>query len=104
MPKRRDPGLGHTVFDSSYDPRAQIFRVWLHAPGGGNPPKIDQTTEKLLGEDVKERPVATIVERRRFLKHMTGKAMSDSTVGRLLRRMGFSPKNGVWGRWSEMNG
>jgi transposase len=60
--------------------------------GGGRPPKIDQTTEKLLGEDVKERPAATIVERRRFLEHMTGKAMSDSTVGRLLRRMGFSPK------------
>jgi transposase len=72
--------------------------------GGGRPPKIDQTTEKLLGEDVKERPAATIVERRRFLEHMTGKAMSDSTVGRLLRRMGFSPKNGVWARWSEMNG
>ncbi len=72
--------------------------------GGGRPPKIDQTTEKLLGEDVKERPAATIVERRRFLEHMTGKAMSDSTVGRLLRRMGFRPKNGVWARWSEMNG
>ena len=27
-----DPGLGHAVFDGSYDPRAQIFRVWLHAP------------------------------------------------------------------------
>ncbi len=72
--------------------------------GGGRPPKIDQTTEKLLGEDVKERPAATIVERHRFLERMTGKAMSDSTVGRLLRRMGFSPKNGVWARWSEMNG
>jgi transposase len=72
--------------------------------GGGRPPKTDQTTEKLLGEDVKERPAATIVERRRFLEHVTGKALSDSTVGRLLRRMGFSPKNGVWGHWSETNG
>ena len=71
--------------------------------GGGRPPKTDQATEKLLGEDVKERPAATIVERRRFLERVTGKFLSDSTVGRLLRRMGFSPKNGPWGHWSETN-
>ena len=72
--------------------------------GGGRPPKTDQATEKLLGEDVEERPAATIVQRRRFLERVTGKALSDSTVGWLLRRMGFSPKNGRWGRWSETNG
>ncbi len=72
--------------------------------GGGRPPKTDQATEKLLGEDVEERPAATIVQRRRFLELVTGKALRDSTVGRLLRRMGFSPKNGRWGRWSETNG
>jgi transposase len=72
--------------------------------GGGRPPKTDQATERLLGEDVEERPAATIVQRRRFLELVTGKALSDSTVGRLLRRMGFSPKNGRWGRWSETNG
>jgi transposase len=72
--------------------------------GGGRPPKTDQTTEKLLGEDVKERPAATIVERRRFLERVTGEALSDSTVGRLLKRMGFSPKNGPWGRRNETSG
>jgi transposase len=72
--------------------------------GGGRPPKTDQTTEKLLGEDVKERPAATIVERRRFLERVTGEALSDSTVGRLLKRMGFSPKNGPWERWNETSG
>jgi transposase len=72
--------------------------------GGGRPPKTDQATERLLGEDVEERPAATIVQRRRFLELVTGKALSDSNVGRLLRRMGFSPKNGRWGRWSETNG
>ena len=41
--------------------------------GGGRPPKTDRATEKLLGEDVKERPAATIVERRRFLERVTGK-------------------------------
>jgi hypothetical protein len=37
-------------------------------------------------------PAATMVEGRRFLEDVTGKALSDSTIGRLLRRMGFSPK------------
>ena len=65
--------------------------------GGGRPPKADETARSLLEEDVKERPAATVKERRRFLEYATGKALSDSTVGRLLKRMGFSQKNGVWG-------
>jgi transposase len=70
--------------------------------GGGRPPKADETTRKLLEEDVKERPAATVKERRRFLEDTTGDALSDSTVGRLLKRMGFSQKNGLlWGRWNE---
>jgi transposase len=70
--------------------------------GGGRPPKTDQTTEKLLEEDVRERPVATVAERRLFLEHATGKSLSLSTVGRLLKRLGFSRKNGLlWGRWNE---
>jgi transposase len=72
--------------------------------GGGRPPKTDQTTEKFLEEDVKERPTATVNDRRRYLEHLTGKDLSVSTVRRLLKRLGFSQKNGQWGRWSEMNG
>ena len=72
--------------------------------GGGRLPKIDQTAEKLLREDVKERPAATVSQRRRFLEHTTGKALSDSSVKRLLKRLGFSRKNGLWGQWSETNG
>ena len=72
--------------------------------GGGRLPKIDQTAEKLLREDVKERPAATVSQRRRFLEHTTGKALSDSSVKRLLKRLGFSRKNGLWRQWSETNG
>ena len=72
--------------------------------GGGRPPKADGTMRKLLEGDVKERPAATVPQRRRFLQSATGKALSDSTVGRLLKRMGFSQKNAVWGRWNETNG
>ena len=35
---------------------------------GGRPPNTDQTAQKLLKEDVKERPAATVFERRRFLE------------------------------------
>src|SRR5215212_6989776 len=36
--------------------------------GGGRPPKVDRTTQKLLQEDVKKRPAVTVSERRRFLE------------------------------------
>ena len=74
--------------------------------GGRRPPKTDQTAEKLLEEDVKQRPAATVSERRRFLEHTTGKSLSDSTVKWLLKkRLGFSQENVLlWGRGGETNG
>ena len=69
--------------------------------GGGRPPKTDKITRKLLEEDISERPAATCRDRCRFLESATGKDLSVSTVKRLLKRMGFSQKNGLWGRWSE---
>src|SRR3712207_3217244 len=70
----------------------------------GRTRKVDQKAQVLLKEDVKERPAATISQRRRFLEHMTGKDLSDSTVRRLMKRLGFSQKNGRWGRWNESSG
>ncbi len=72
--------------------------------GGGRPPKIDRTTQKLLEGDVEERPAATVAERCRFLERPTGKVLSASTVKRLLKSLGFSRKNGLWGRWSATSG
>lgn len=72
--------------------------------GGGRPPKTDQTVQKLLEGDVKERPAATVAERCCFLERTTRKALSASTVKRLLKRLGFSRKNGLWGHWSETSG
>jgi transposase len=43
--------------------------------GGGRPPKTDQIIEKLLREDVKERPAATDSERCQFLERTTSKAL-----------------------------
>lgn len=38
-----------------------------------------------------------LLRRRRFLEHATGKILSVSTVGRLLKRLGFGQKNGAGG-------
>jgi transposase len=67
----------------------------------GRPTKTDRKAQVLLEKDVEERPAATIGQRRRFLEHITGTPLSDSTVRRLMKRMGFSQKNGVWRRWNE---
>lgn len=72
--------------------------------GGGRPPIADDATRRLLEEDIRQRPSATIRERRHFLMSFTGKSLSEVTVRRLLKRMGFSRKKGVWGRWNETNG
>ena len=54
-----------------------------------------QTTEKLLEEDVQKRPAATVSERRHFLEQVIGKSLSDSTIRRVLKRLGFSQKRTV---------
>jgi transposase len=72
--------------------------------GGGRPPIADETTRKLLEEDISTRPSATIRERRRFLERFAGKSLSEVTLRRLLKRMGFSRKKGVWGCWNETSG
>jgi transposase len=72
--------------------------------GGGRPPIADDATRKLLEEDIRTRPAATIKERRHFLEKFAGKNLSEVTLRRLLKRMGFSRKKGLWGRWNETNG
>jgi hypothetical protein len=59
---------------------------------------------KLLEEDIRTRPTATVSERRRFLESFAGKTLSETTLRRLLKRMGFSRKDGLWGRSNETNG
>jgi transposase len=67
----------------------------------GRPRKADEKARLLLRRDVEECPAATISQRRRFLEHLTGTTLSDSTVRRLIKRLGFSQKNGLWGSWNE---
>lgn len=58
----------------------------------GRPRKSSDTTRRLLEADLADRPAATAAQRRRYLEHMTGESMSDSTVRRLVKRLGHSRK------------
>ena len=58
----------------------------------GRPPKADERARRLLEADLKERPAATLSERREYLRGVGGLRVSESTVSRLLGRMGWSRK------------
>ena len=66
----------------------------------GSKPKTGEDARRLLEADLKERPGATLSERRQFLERVCGVRVSDSTLSRLLRRMGFTRKKGLWVRVS----
>ena len=83
--------------------RRLAFREEPLAPrkkGGGRPPKANATVARLLEEDVGKRPYAAARERADFLRTMSGVGLSESTVRRLLHKLGFSQKNGAWVRRS----
>jgi transposase len=64
----------------------------------GSKPKLDERARKILEAGVEKRPATTLKDRCRFLEEMVGVLVSESTLSRLLRKMGFSPKEGVWVR------
>jgi transposase len=59
-------------------------------------PKIDEQTKRLLQADLKERPAATLPQRREFLQRMAGVRVSDSTISRAIKRLGWSRKKDRW--------
>jgi transposase len=66
----------------------------------GSKPKLDERARKLLEADLEERPAAILPERRKFLERVAGVRVSDSTVSRMLRRLGWSRKKDRWERLS----
>ena len=61
----------------------------------GSKPKMDESARRLLEADMEERPAATLSERREFLGRVAALSVSDSTVSRMLRRLGWSRKKGL---------
>jgi transposase len=66
----------------------------------GSRPKMDEGARRLLEADLEDRPAATLPERREFLERAAGVRVGDSTVSRMLKRLGWSRKKGRWVRAS----
>ena len=66
----------------------------------GSKPKLDERARKLLEADLQKRPAATLPKRREFLERVAGVRVSDSTVSRMLRLLGWSRKKDRWERLS----
>jgi transposase len=64
----------------------------------GRRPKADERARTLLKADLRERPAATLSERCEYLRSVAGLGVSESTVSRLLRRMGWTRKKDGWER------
>ena len=67
----------------------------------GSKPKLDESARKLLEANLEEHPEATLPQRREFLRRVCGVSVSDSTVSRMLRRMGWTRKKDRWVRARE---
>ena len=62
----------------------------------GKKPLLDEKARRLLEADVEERPFAKLKDRREYLLKVSGVSVSESTLSRALRKMGFGRKKGRW--------
>jgi transposase len=62
----------------------------------GSKPKMDETARRILEADMQEHPAATLSERCEHLGRVAGLSVSESTVSRVLGRLGWSRKKDRW--------
>ena len=67
----------------------------------GKRPKMDERVSKLLEEDLKEHPFATLRERCEYVEAISGVSMSRSTMCRAISRIGSTRKKGGQAPLSE---
>ena len=60
----------------------------------GSAPKLDEKARKLLEDDLRERPFATLQDRCDYIETATGLSVSRSTICRAIARIGSSRKKG----------
>ena len=58
----------------------------------GKKPLLDEKARRLLAADVQERPFAKLADRWEYLRKVAGVSVSESTLSRALRKMGFGRK------------
>ena len=87
---------GHLFRQERYAKTAREGGALRPKRSPGRPPKADERARHLLEADLKERPAAILSQRREYLSSVVGLRVSESTVSRPLRRMGFSRKKDQW--------
>ena len=70
----------------------------------GSKPKLDEGARKLLEANLEDHPEVTLPQRGEFLRRVCGVSVSDSTVSRMLRRMGWTRKKDRWVQARETSG
>ena len=70
----------------------------------GKRPKIDECARRLLEADLKERPAATLAQRCWFLERVARVRVSQSTISRMLKRLGWTRKKDRWARAKGTSG
>jgi transposase len=94
------PGIDGVSTVKRYAATAREGRPLAPKKRPGSKPKIDEGARRLLEADLEERPAATLPERREFLGRTCRVWVSDSTVSRMLKRLGWSRKKDRWERRS----
>src|SRR5215211_5612801 len=96
MPKAeaaRTFGIGISTV-KRYATKAQRGEPLEPGKAPGKRPKIDERVGKLLAEDLKERPFATLRERCEYVRAVSGVSVSRSTMCRAIARIGSTRKKG----------
>ena len=70
----------------------------------GSRPKIGQDARRLLEADLQERLSATLAQRCEYLHRVADVGVSESTLSRMLKRLGLSRKKGRWERANATSG
>ena len=96
MPKAeaaRTFGIGISTV-KRYATKAQKGEPLEPGKAPGKPPKIDERINKLLVEDLQERPFATLRERCEYVEAVSGVSVSRSIMSRAIARIGPTRKKG----------
>ena len=65
-------------------------------PPGKRRRTLGEGAMRLLESDLKERPALTLGQRRTFLERVVGAQVSESTISRAIKRLGWSRKKDRW--------
>jgi transposase len=96
MPKAqaaRTFGVGISTV-KRYATKAQRGEPLEPGKAPGKPPKIDERIQKLLVEDLEERPFVSLEERCEYVEAISGVSVSRSTMCRSIARIGSTLKKG----------